>query len=219
MVKGSGNFVSEERTTQSFSTIEISAPVTANIHVRADAQPSVKLLGYESLLSEIDVNVEGNALKISSKKAIDFDTDKDVVAEIMVSSFSDLSIMGASDANVDGSLRERDFSLKISGAGDVSLEELTVNNLTSTISGAGDVEIKSGSANTAHFKISGAGKVDAYGLQANVVSAKVSGAGDMNVTALKTLEAKVSGAGTIRYKGQPTLKSETSGIGEIAAAD
>jgi adhesin HecA-like repeat protein len=199
--------------------IDISAPVVANIHIRNHVQPTVRLVGYHNLLNEIESALEGSTLRISHRNFISFNTDKDVIAEITVAALSDLHINGSGDAAIDGPLVGTDFKMKISGAGDVTIEELNVINLTSIISGAGNVHIKSGSADNVYFKISGAGSINSYGLQANSVSAKVSGAGDMSVTALQTLEAKVSGAGSIRYKGRPSLKSETSGVGEIAAAD
>jgi hypothetical protein len=219
VITGSGVTDSQVRTVTAFNMIDIEAPVDATIHVQPGAQPSVTLSGYSNLLNEIRTEVEGSTLKIANRNSINFDTDKDVSAEITVSSLSDLAIHGAADAIVKGNVTGSDFKLKISGAGDVSIEKLTVGNLTAGISGAGDVDINGGSANEAHFTISGAGNIKTYNLQANDVSAKVSGAGDMEVTALRSLDAKVSGAGSIRYKGHPALKSKTSGIGEIAAAD
>jgi hypothetical protein len=209
----------QQRAVEAFTSVDISAPLTATIHVVPGAQPSVKLSGYKNLLQEVKAKVEGSTLKIFNEHSINFDTDKEISADITVSSLSDLDIHGAADALVDGNITGDEFRLKISGAGDVSIEKLTVSNLTATISGAGDVGISSGSVGTAQYSISGAGNIKTFNMQANDVRAKVSGAGDMEVTALRSLDAKVSGAGSIRYKGNPTLKSETSGIGEIAAAD
>jgi len=220
VMSGKGEIVTEERTTGSFERIDISAPVEANVHIRPGSAATLTFSGYKNLIDELEAEVVDNTLTIDSKNDfLDFDTDRDVVAEITVGSLSDLEIHGAADATVDGVITGQDFRLKISGAGDVSIEKLEVTNLTATISGAGDVDIAGGTAENAHFKISGAGNVNAFGLVTNNLTAKVSGAGDMKVNATATLDAKVSGAGSIRYKGQPALKSETSGIGEIAAAD
>jgi hypothetical protein len=219
VITGRGAMETQVRPVTAFNMIDISAPLSANIHVQPGAQPSVKLSGYKNLLDEIHTEVEENTLKISNQNSINFDTDKEITAEITVASLSDLGVHGAGDALVDGDITGTDFKLKISGAGDVSIEKLTVSNLTASISGAGDVEIAGGRASSAKFSISGAGNIKTYDIPVDDVKAKVSGAGDMEVTALRTLEAKVSGAGSIRYKGHPTIKSETSGVGEIAAAD
>lgn len=219
VVKGNGNLVSEGRNVSAFTMIDISAPLTATIHVQNGVAPSVQLSGYKSLLDEIETTTEGNTLKIKSKDFINFDTDKDVQAVITVASLNDLGIHGAADATVDGIVNGTNFKLKISGAGDVTIERIEVSNLVATISGAGDVKINSGISDKAQFTISGTGNINSYAMQCNDVVAKVSGAGDMQVTAIKSLEAKVSGAGSIHYKGTPALKSETSGIGEIAAAN
>jgi hypothetical protein len=218
VITGTGSMTSENRNVGNFSKIDISAPVTANIHVQPGARPSIKLEGYKNLVDEIDTEIEGNTLRITGEKFINFDTDKDIHAEITVASLSELGIHGSADARVDGLITGENFELKISGAGDVSIQSVQVSNFTATISGAGDVDIESGSAGSAHFKISGAGDITSFGMQAEDVVAKVSGAGDMKVTALKNLDAKVIGAGSIYYKGQPALTSETSGVGEIASA-
>ena len=217
VVTGTGPVTAEKRGISDFTIIDISAPVTANIHVKPGAKTSLELKGYKNLLDEIDTEVEGNTLRIETENAFDLDTGQDIYVEITVGSLDELDIHGSADAKIDGPVTGGQFTLTISGAGDVILEDVHVSDLVATISGAGDVDITSGSAQHADFRISGAGNIHAFGLQAEDVTAKVSGAGDVNVTALKNLEAKVSGAGSIHYKGKPALKSQTSGIGEIAA--
>jgi hypothetical protein len=219
VVTGKGSIESSARQVSAFNMVEISAPVNARIVVQPGSVPSIKLSGYQSLLNEIKTEVEGTTLKITNKRIISFDTDKDITADIIVPSLNNLAIHGSGDATISGNLQSDNFQLKVSGAGDVTIESLTVSDLKATISGAGDFEILGGTANAARFSISGAGNIDAYGLKANDVSAKVSGAGDIEVTALRSLDAKVSGAGTIKYKGHPALKSHTSGIGEIVAVE
>jgi len=203
----------------SFQAIDISAPVTAHVHVQPGSAAAVHFSGYKNLIDALKTNVEGNVLHIESQHSINFDTDKDVVADITVGSLSELGIHGAADADVDGVISGGDFRLNISGAGDVSIEKVNVTSLEAKISGAGNVNINSGAVTNADYKVSGAGNISSFGVQAANVKAKVSGAGDIDVYASRTLEAKVSGAGTIQYKGAASVRSETSGIGSIVAAN
>ena len=184
-----------------FTAIDISAPLTAHVHVRPGVQAEVRFSGYKNLIDEIRTEVEDNTLHIENKHPIQFDTDKDVVADITVGSLSELGIHGAADADVDGEIAGSDFRLVISGAGDVSIDKVNVSNLDAKISGAGNVSIHSGTVGRAEYKVSGAGNISSFGVQANEVKAKVSGTGDIEVYAVKSLDAKVSGAGTIQYKG------------------
>ncbi|HRO42422.1 MAG TPA: head GIN domain-containing protein [Flavipsychrobacter sp.] len=219
-ITGKGESTTMDRTiSENFSAISIEAPLTAKIHVRPGIQSSVQFTGYKNIIEEIRTKVEQNTLVIEGKHSIDFDTDKDILAEITVGSLSELSIHGAADAKVDGAITGSEFNLVISGAGDVTVEKINVTNLNAKISGAGNVILLAGNVSTAEYKVSGAGNINSFGIQANNVKAKVSGAGDIDVYASQTLEAKVSGAGTIQYKGNASVKSETSGIGSIIAAN
>lgn len=219
VIKGTGDVITETRTVNTFTTIDVSAPVTATIHVVPGAANSVVFSGYKNLLSEINTSVDGNTLKINSRNFINFITDKDVQATITTASLEGLNIHGASDAKIDGAIKAADFKLSISGAGDVSIEQINVSDFEAKISGTGDVTIANGTAENAKFAITGAGNINSFGLQCNNVVAKVSGAGDMEIAALKQLQARVSGAGSIHYKGKPVVKAETSGIGEISEAN
>ena len=217
-VKGHGEMISEERVVGEFSQIDISAPVAAHVLVQPGAKLSVRLSGYKNLLEEINTDVEANKLTINSRDFINFNTDKDIVAEIVVSSLSELEIHGTSDVEISGSISGEELTLKVSGAGNVTAGKVDVVHLNVTVSGVGDVKIDSGVADKIEYKVSGAGNISSFGVQGNDVKAKVSGTGDIEVYALKSLEAKVSGAGSIIYKGNPVVKSETSGIGEVVAA-
>jgi len=215
---GRGESTAEPRNVGSFSKINISAPLVAEIHIREGAAPSLQLSGYKNILQEIKSQVIGKTLRIYTNDHVSLDTDKDIVAEITVPSLDAIEINGSGDVNTTGVLKSKDFLLEINGAGNVVISEIMADKFTADISGAGDISVNKGVAGIASYSISGAGSVKAYGVQSNDVSATVSGAGDMQVTALKTLDGEVNGAGTIHYKGTPVLKSKTSGLGEIVAA-
>lgn len=216
VTEGHGKIVSENRAVGSFSAIEINAPIDAIITVGGATQTSVSLKGYANLLEKIKTNVENGTLVISKDNVINFYSDEDMIATITLPSINSLSIRGASDADIKGIVSGDKFVLKVSGAGDVSIEKLNVNNFESSLSGAGDLKVEAGVANIASFMVRGAGDISAYALACKKVDANVSGAGDIKVNVSEELNAKISGAGSINYKGHPkNVSSNIKGFGEV----
>ncbi len=202
-----------------FSSIIIDAPLTANIHVVPDAPVSLSFTGYPNLVEELRVSVEQETLTISGRTSVVFDTDAAIIADITVPSAKALDIRGLAESKLDGDIKGNDFRLGISGAGDVTIQQIHVRRLEAKISGAGDVHLLSGAVDETEYRVSGAGSIRSFGVEAKKVTAKVSGAGDIDVFASETLDAKVSGAGTIRYKGSAQVKSKTSGVGSVVAVN
>ncbi|RYZ54045.1 MAG: DUF2807 domain-containing protein [Sphingobacteriales bacterium] len=216
---GRGESTSETRTVGSFTRIDLSTPVDAEIHVKEGAQTSVQISGYKNLITNIKTQVVGKTLKVFTDDMIQLDTDKDIVLEVTVGSLDAIEINGAADVNTTGTMKGDNVEIKISGAGNIILDEVQAGSFTAKISGAGDITIGRGQVSKSAYAISGAGSIKSFGVTSNDVSAKVSGSGDMEVTAVKALDAHVSGSGNIRYKGHPALTSKTSGLGEIIAAE
>jgi hypothetical protein len=217
--EGHGEVKTETRNVSRFNAIEISAPIDAIITVDSTKPISVALKGYANLLDKITTTVENNTLVIDKEHVIDLFNDEDLTTTITVPSLSSLSIEGASDADIKGSINGSTFKLKVSGAGDVTIDKLNVDDFESTMSGAGDLHVKGGAVNNASFSVAGAGDVSAYALRAKTVTASVAGAGDVEVTVSDNLNAHVAGVGSISYKGHPQLQSNVNGIGGVEDAN
>ncbi len=218
-VKGEGATKTENRSVGSFSAIQLSAPLTATIKIDPTAAPSLQLNGYGNVLHKIKSEVNNNTLIVDKDGFLDFDIDKDVTATITVPSLSSLTISGAADADLDGDITGNEFTLKVSGAGDVKIQSIHTNTLTTTLSGAGSLTIDSGTVNYASYKVTGAGDVDAYDLQCRQAKTVVSGAGDINLSASEKLDVHISGAGSVKYKGKPVVSSDINGVGSLEAED
>lgn len=215
---GKGPATTVTRTVAAFTDVEVSAPVTAMIKVEPGATPGIQLSGYANILEDIKTDVVNGKLIIDKDELIHFDLDKDVVATITVPSLNSLSIKGAADAEIQGTI-QNDFNLKVSGAGDITIASVTAQHFTATLTGAGSLAVNGGAVNTASYKVSGAGDVEAFPLQAKVVKAKVSGAGDIQLTATEKLDVTINGAGEVSYKGHPTTTSDINGVGSLEDAN
>ncbi len=215
---GEGESTVDPRETGDFNKVEISVPLEADIHIKEGAKASVQISGYKNLLKEIQTQVIGNTLKIHKlDESLDFDSDKDIVADITVASLEDLEINGSADVTIDGNLQSKDFHLTINGAGNIKIQSLNAESLITEINGAGDVSFEKGTVHHANYTISGAGSIKGFGVQTQDVIAEIAGAGEIKVTAIKTLDGTVNGGGEIRYRGNPIVKSSTVGLGGIVA--
>ncbi|MBS1774045.1 MAG: DUF2807 domain-containing protein [Bacteroidetes bacterium] len=205
----------ENRSVTFFNAIEISAPLDADITVGGTTS-TVQLKGDKKLLEKIKVEVKGDRLVISKDDGIwPFHLNEHLSAVINVPSLTALEISGASDANVKGDIKTSNFTLDVSGAGDVTLASLTADNFTSSLSGAGDLTINGGTVGNATFRVTGAGDVAAFPLVCKQVETHVAGAGDIELTANEKLDVHIAGAGSVTYKGAPSITSDIKGAGSL----
>jgi len=221
VIKGTGAKSSELRNVGTFTEVELSAPLKANITMQAGATPSVKLSGYGNILSVIKMKVENGTLSVYLPSGIDIDDDTkdETILDITLPTLASLSLDGAADADLHGNLTGKDFSLDISGAGSAIADSINVETFTSDISGAGHLEINGGSVHSASYDISGSGKILAYPLQTIETETDISGSGKCEVTAQEKLTVSISGAGNIHYKGHPKVTQDVSGAGNITDAN
>lgn len=219
-VIGSGAVKDESRpVSASFNSIDISAPVKANITIQEGATASVQLSGYENLLKEIKTEIKDNTLHITLPDGMRVETDKEVIANITVPSLAALDLSGASDADIKGKITGNEFSLDLSGSSHVVAEDISTSKFSVDVSGSGHIAVNSGTIQEADFAVSGSGNISAFGLQSQSVDAAVSGSGSIELTAMQHLDAAISGSGNVKYKGHPQVSQDISGSGSVSDAN
>lgn len=215
-IKGEGNSVTKEISVQDFSSVDISAPVKAEISIQEGA-PSVSLSGYENLLKHITVTTKGNELQIEVEDGVSWDADQPVTATITMPKLNSIDLSGAVTADIKGNVNGDKLECDMSGSTRLNILSIQAKTLDVDMSGRGELEVGSGVVETAAYSISGSGKVSSFGLQANDVQIDVSGSGTLQVTALKNMDVSISGAGNVSYKGNPVIKKDISGAGALNA--
>lgn len=106
--------------------------------------------------------------------------------------------------------------LKVSGAGDIEVEDYDGEELELIVDGAGDVEVD-GKAKSVVIVVNGAGDIDARKLRAENVEVTVNGAGDVEVFASKSADVSINGVGDVDVYGDPEeLARSVSGLGDIS---
>lgn len=217
ITEGHGVIVTENRSVSAVTSIEIEAPVKAEISI--GGQPACKLEGYENLVKLIKTEIQGNTLRIYLPKNTDMETDKDVIAYITLPSLTLLTLTGSPDANIHNKVEGANLKIDISGSSDVVIDQLSVQNFSTVIAGSGSITVSAGVAYSAKYEISGSGDVSCIDLQTNETSINISGSGDAEVNVSGKLNVSLAGSGSVVYKGHPVISQNITGSGTVEEKD
>ena len=187
-------------------TLDVPADVA---YERADS-PFLEISAPDNVMDQIVLTQEGSSLRISFRNKIVFRGLRNFKIRLGSSSLSDLNANGATD----------DFSVMVSGAGDLKINHLKASDVRIRINGAGDLNLDDTRCASLDVNVSGAGDIDVKNLNCDgLLKVVVNGAGDAEVTG-KTGEADltINGAGNINVKGLegPIVNSSVNGIGSIS---
>ncbi len=103
-----------------------------------------------------------------------------------------------------------------SGAGRITIEQLTASDATVTLSGVGTIGL-SGEVMNQTVEMSGLGAYQAGDLASRLATITMSGAGAATVWVSERLDAQKSGAGTLSYYGSPQMSVSASGVGNVVS--
>ncbi len=189
-IHGSGNAKTESRAVASFSKIDMTG--SPEVEVTVGPAASVVLTTDDNLLPIIETTVDGETLKIGSKRS--YSTSLGVKVKITVPALHGAAVSGSGNLHVAG-LKTAEMEASITGSGDVIL---------------------SGLVDQLHARILGSGNLKAGDLDAKHVHVAVTGSGDAAVHATEQLDASVMGSGNVRYSGRPAdVQRHVTGSGEI----
>ena len=216
-IKGNGNIVTIERSTDNYDAISVSGWFDVMLVDGTEGKLSIE--GEENLLEYIITEVKDGKLVVKVKKGYNLQPsswkkDGGIKVTVPVESVSVLSLSGSGDIVGKKTIVSSEFSTSMSGSGNIALD-LECTTITASMSGSGDINL-SGTTEVFEAQISGSGDIRAYELIADIVDARVSGSADIKVTANEMLTARVSGSGDILYRGDPKkVDSKSSGSGDI----
>jgi hypothetical protein len=185
-LKGSGNVQTQKREVSDFKGISVSGAFEVEIVAQKDF--GVEIEADDNLLEFIETNVDGETLKIKSRKR--FSTSNPLRIRISAPDIENLDLSGASKIAL-ANLNNESLQLDSSGASKIKIEGVTKNFTV---------------------EMSGASRLDAESLQSENVSVESSGASNINVFVTNELKADLSGASKVVYSGNPkNLEKKTSG--------
>lgn len=164
-------------------------------------------------IEKIITEVEKNTLKIKTKPGSW--NMNNVKIYVTLPELNALSISGSSDVLATKTMTSGEFSLAISGSGNVKFDDLQTNELNIAVSGSGDVEMAGQASSNVHISISGSGDIDLQNVETKNANISISGSGDVKVFATETLNSKTSGSGDVYYKGGAQVNAKSSGSGSV----
>lgn len=156
--------------------------------------------------------IEGSSkelVEIQTSGSLDFETQNAFKGENLK-----IRVSGSSDLVFAHPVRLTSGDFSVSGSGDITINDLTSQELTCMVSGSGDIDLK-GKAEKAKFTVSGSGDISAFGFSPKQLDCSVSGSGDAKVYATERMNLSVSGSGEIEYKGPATVQQSKTGSGSI----
>lgn len=209
-IYGSGNVVSEERDIDEFSGLKVSSGI--DVVIRQGKKISLELEADDNLHEAIITEVEGDILKIYTKKNIRKARSKKVF--LVYEDLNTIRISSAGDVSGENTLKTGNLDIDLSSAGDLNLE-VQADKITCDISSSGDARL-SGNAEVLVASLSSAGDLHAYELITQKADVSCSSAGDARIYAKEEFNLRSSSAGSIYYKGDGRVSnSHTSSAGSI----
>ncbi len=185
----------------SFTSIKVSGGI--EVFLSQSTQEVVAISATEiKYIEDIKTTVENNTLKISTDSKW-YGKNKKMKVYISFKNLENLTVSGACDIKVSGSLKVPSLKIDFSGASEFT-GNVQVDQLDMHLSGASDITI-SGSAKGININSSGASDINAKKLITETCQINVSGASDVDIVVNKEINAVASGASSITYSGNATI--------------
>jgi Putative auto-transporter adhesin, head GIN domain len=148
-------------------------------------------------LDDLDLDVDGNTLKISHKDKFSFNNRHHTVRfNITMPSLEGIDFSGASTVKAIGFKdKNQDLDIELTGASKAAID-VEVRKVNFSASGASKADLR-GSANKMDMDISGACHIDATRMEINQVKADANGASRASFGKVKDLNSSTSGASKI----------------------
>ena len=194
-----------------------------DVYLYSGTEDSIYIQAPAKQLDDIITKVENGKLRVKMKKGSwmkkgsrNYNGYSKRIIRIPVREISELSLSGSGNISTqDLDLNNNDLSIKSSGSGNITVS-VACDYLQLQNSGSGMLSL-SGKTNRLNLAMSGSGNVAMETLQAQSSAVKLSGSGVAKINSQKDLNVQLSGSGRVRYKfyDNLVLTSKTTGSGSI----
>jgi Putative auto-transporter adhesin, head GIN domain len=206
----------EIREAKNFHGINVSS--SFDVYLSQSENETVAVSASEAKHRErITVEVKDGILHIGyESKGLSWGSgNKKLKAYISFKQIDKLTVSGACDVFINGTLKADDLTINQSGASDLK-GKFDVKKLAVDLSGASDMTV-SGTAEQVDVEASGASDFKGFDLVTDDCNVKASGASDIKITVNRALSAHASGASDVRYKGNGVTKDiKSSGSSTVS---
>lgn len=200
-----------------FNEVELSNE--GHVELVTDVNSFVEVETHGNLFKALDLKVEGNKLKIRTKKGYSIGKYDKLTYYVHAPSIRKVDVSGSGSMNGGGGFAVVDhFEAEVSGSGDISITGIVSQTVDADVSGSGNISL-AGNTPNAHLEVSGSGNIRAFELVSASTHADISGSGNIETTTTDNLDVEISGSGNVRYKGQPVINMNGSGSGNLTNAN
>ena len=209
-----GNIITQERTVSTFSEVNLSN--IGSVYIEQSTQQSVVVETSSNLQDIILTEVKGSTLEIKTKKGKCIKGSPTINIYVKTPDLDGLTISGSGNIYANRLISVNDMDLHISGSGNITLDSLSVSELTASISGSGSIQVDGVDTMDYEFlSITGSGNISTINYPALIAKTHISGSGSCKVYAINELNVNISGSGDVLYRGTPVITNTSSGSGTV----
>ncbi|HKB45951.1 MAG TPA: head GIN domain-containing protein [Chitinophagaceae bacterium] len=205
----------EVREAKNYHGISVSSAF--DVYLTQSNEEAVAVSASETKFRErIKVEVKDGILHVWYDNEGKWNTgNKKLKAYISFRAIDKLTISGACDVFISGTLKADDLTIRLAGASDLK-GKLDSKKLTIDLNGASDMTV-TGTAGQLSVEASGASDFKGFDFTTDYCDAHASGASDIKITVNKELSAHASGASDVHYKGDAVIRDlKTSGASSVS---
>jgi hypothetical protein len=212
-----GDLATETRTTDSFTSIEVSDAISVYITQGDTEQVTVET--SRSFLKHIETTVSGGVLHISVDRSFYLlrpHREPDIKVYITMRTLTGINSSGACEISCTGNFETENLRIELSGASKFDCASIDASSVIIDASGASEISLSGTALNMNISSMSGASELKCFALVCEYIYMDLSGASEAVVNVNTGLNVIASGASVIKYIGSPTtIKQDLSGASEL----
>ena len=210
-IDGSGNVITENRTVQKFTGIDLQC--SANVYFTQGDEQSVRVEAEDNIITHIVTEVKNDELVVTTDGK-DFNSHNQINVYVTVKDLCLLELSGSGNMIGKSHINCDNMVIRIGGSGDIKADVRSLS-MKINVSGSGNMEV-SGTAASTDVRIAGSGNVNAKNLDVMTSAVSISGSGQSTINASEQLSVSISGSGNVHYIGEPQkLSTSITGSGSV----
>ncbi len=212
---GSGNIVTETRTTGNFDAISVGG--SFDVEVKMGDALSVKVEADDNIMKYIETRVSGNTLKIETEGMHNY-SDVHMKVYITVPSLSSIKASGSAEVVANNILTSSGkLTFKASSSSSIKAE-VNAPEIETDASSSATIAI-TGKTKSHKTEASSSADIKTFGLLSENTTAKASSSASIEVHASVNLDARASSSGSVDYKGAATVTKSENSSGSVSKKD
>ncbi len=218
LVVGSGEVIEKDVSVSDFDKIDVQG--IGSVFVEIGDEETVRIEAQDNLMEYLEVEVRGDTLEIRQRPGVGLRPTRPLNFYVTAKALDSITLSGSADVEVEDNLEsKKDFTLRLSGAGDITLADLEAESISLKLSGTGDVTAKKWDASNTEIVVSGAGSVKVEEIAADTLETKLSGTGNVTVSGgeVEKQIVNISGAGDYRAGDMESREAEVR-VGGVGGA-